>query len=164
LGGGEPFIPQIQAFVNRGSPISVYQYWQLNKRKVAAQQAYLEMWNSKRSASGHPVDVILLPTMAHPAVPHGRNTPWTGYTKLFNFLDYPALSFPAGKVDKNIDSPLDQDYVARNDADAWNQISYDLQTMHSHHIGIQIVGRRLEEEVVLGAAQQVERLISIPTI
>ena len=99
--------------------------------------------------------------MAHPAVPHGRNTPWTGYTKLFNFLDYPALSFPAGKVDKKIDIELEQGYVPRNAADAWNQDLYDLQTMDGHHIGIQIVGRKFEEEKVLGAAQQIERLIRV---
>ncbi|KAL1647192.1 hypothetical protein SLS61_007510 [Didymella pomorum] len=162
LQGGEPFVPQIQKFIDRGPAISVYQYWQVNKRKVAAQHAYLEMWNNMRSASGRPVDILLVPTMAHPAVPHGRVTPWTGYTKLFNLLDYPALSFPAGKVDKTIDIKLEPDYIARNDADAWCQDLYDLETMHGHHIGIQIVGRKFEEEKVLGAAQQIDRLISVP--
>lgn len=164
LQGGEPFVPQIQAFVNRGPAISVYQYWQVNKRKVAAQQAYLEMWNNVRSESGRPIDILLVPTMAHPAGPHGRVAPWTGYTKLFNFLDYPALSFPAGKVDNAIDVELDPGYVARNDADAWCQGLYDLQTMHGHHIGIQIVGRKFEEEKVLGAAQQIERVLPAPAM
>jgi amidase len=75
LQGGEPFVPQIQKFIDRGPAISVYQYWQVNKREVAAQHAYLEMWNNMRSASGCPVDILLVPTMAHPAVPHGRVTP-----------------------------------------------------------------------------------------
>lgn len=158
LQGGEPFAEQTQAFVNRGPAISVYQYWQINKRKIAAQQAYLEMWNSARSASGCPVDILLVPTMAHPAVPHGLLTPWTGYTKLFNILDYPALSFPAGRVDKRIDVDLQPGYVARNDADAWNQRLYDLESMDGLHIGLQVVGRKFEEEKVLGAAQQIERL------
>jgi amidase len=154
-------LPQIKAFVNRRTAISVYQYWQVNKRKVAAQQAYLEMWNNTRSASGSSVDILLVPTMVHPAVPHCRNTPWTGYTKLFNFLDYPALSFPAGKVDKETGAKLEQKYVARNGADDWNKESYNLETMHGHHIGIQIVGRKFDEEKVLGAAQEVKRAISV---
>jgi amidase len=31
--------------------------------------------------------------------------------------------------------------------------------MHDHHIGLQLVGRKFEEEKVLGAARQVEHLI-----
>lgn len=156
--GGEPFVPHVQAFADRGPPISVYQYWQLNKRKVAAQQAYHNQWNSMRSASGRPVDVLLIPTMPHTAVPH-RCCRWVGYTKVFNFLDYTALSFPAGKVDKDIDIAQDESYVPRNDLDAWNQKQYDLESMHGHHIGLQLVGRKFEEEKVLGAAQQVEQLL-----
>jgi amidase len=151
-------VPHVQAFVDRGSPISVYQYWQLNKNKVAAQQEYHDRWDSVRSASGRPVDVLLVPTMPHTAVPH-RCCRWVGYTKVFNFLDYPALSFPAGRVDRAIDGELDEAYVPRNDHDAWNQKQYDLETMHDHHIGLQLVGRKFEEEKVLGAARQVEHLI-----
>ncbi|KAH0290043.1 amidase [Aureobasidium namibiae CBS 147.97] len=156
--GGEPFVPHVQAFVDRGPPISVYRYWQLNKRKVAAQQAYHDQWNSTRSASGRPVDVLLIPTMPHTAVAH-RCCRWVGYTKVFNFLDYTALSFPAGKVDKGIDIAQDESYVPRNDLDAWNQKQYDLESMHGHHISLQLVGRKFEEEKVLGAAQQVEQLL-----
>jgi amidase len=107
------------------------------------------------------VDLLLIPTMPHTAVPH-RCCRWVGYTKVFNFLDYPALSFPAGRVDKEIDAELDAAYIPRNDHDAWNQKLYDLETMHGHHIGLQLVGRKFEEEKVLAAAQQVERLIRGP--
>jgi amidase len=159
--GGEPFVPHVQAFVDRGLPISVYQYWQLNKRKVVAQQAYHDQWNRIRSPSGRPVVLLLIPTMPHTAVSH-RCCRWVGYTKVSNFLDYPALSFPAGRVDKTIDAELDKAYVPRNGHDDWNQKQYDLETMHGHHIGLQLVGRRFEEEEVLGAARQVERLIRGP--
>jgi len=96
--------------------------------------------------------------MPHTAVPH-RCCRWVGYTKVFNFLDYTALSFPAGKVDKNIDTKQGESDVPRNDLDAWNQKQYDLETMHGHNIGLQLVGRKFEEEKVLGAAQQVEQLL-----
>ena len=130
--GGEPFLPHVQALVDSATPISVYEYWQLNKKKVAAQQAYHNMWNSMRSSSGKPVDVLLVPTMPHTALPH-RGCRWVGYTKLFNVLDYTALSFPAGKASKELDG---------------------------HHVGLQIVGRRFEEEKVLGAAKQFESILS----
>lgn len=156
--GGEPFIPQIQAFVNRGKPIPVYEYWQINKRKVAAQQAYHDMWDGTLSPSGRPVDVLLVPTMPHTAVPHG-SCRWTGYTKLFNFLDYTALTFPAGRACKALDEQYSTDYDPRNDIDAWNWGLYNPLTMEGHSVGLQIVGRRFEEEKVLGAAQQIQRLL-----
>ncbi|KAJ5596376.1 amidase signature domain-containing protein [Penicillium hetheringtonii] len=149
--GGEPVIPQVQAFIDRGKPISVYEYWQLNKRKVASQQAYHDMWTSIRSPSGKPVDVLLVPTMPHTAVPH-KSCRWTGYTKLFNLLDYTALTFPAGKASKDLDNPFFP-------GNAWNWALYDPSLMEGHHVGLQIVGRRFEEEKVLGAAQQIQQLL-----
>ncbi|EWG54411.1 hypothetical protein FVEG_17313 [Fusarium verticillioides 7600] len=145
--GGEPFIPQIQAFVNRGEPISVFEYWQLNKRKIAIQEAYHDMWDNKRSPTSRPVDVLLVPTMPHTAVPHG-SCRWTGYTKIFNLLDYTALTFPAGKAPRGENDGSFWEHVPRNEVDAWNQRLYDPVTMGGRHVGLQIVGRRFEEEKV----------------
>ncbi|KAL7911410.1 amidase [Trichoderma velutinum] len=156
--GGEPFIPHVQALINRAPSISVYDYWQLNKRKLAAQQAYHKMWSAVRSPSGRPVDILLVPTMPHTTVPH-RSCRWVGYTKVFNFIDYVALSFPAGKACKDLDGGTPLKYAPRNPLDAWNWEQYDIDKMDGHHIGLQIVGRRLEEEKVLGAAQQIQHLI-----
>ncbi len=155
--GGEPFIPHVEALINRGQPISVYEYWQLNRRKIAAQQAYNDKWNLVRGPSGRAVDVVLMPTMPHPAVPH-RTCKWVGYTKVWNFLDYPALSFPAGKVDRELDvTPAG--YEPRNDYDAWNWNIYNAESMHGHPVGLQIVGRRFEEEKVLGVAAVIEKVM-----
>lgn len=148
----------MQALIDRAPPISVYEYWQINKRKIAAQQAYHTMWDNMRSASGRPVDVLLVPTMPHTALPH-RGCRWVGYTKLFNVLDYTALSFPAGKASKDLDGNLPTDYAPRNAHDAWNWEKYDREAMDGHYVGLQIVGRKFEEEKVLGAAKQFERLL-----
>lgn len=152
-------MPQIQAFVNRGQPISVYEYWQVNKRKVAEQRAYHDMWEGARSPSGRPVDVLLVPTMPHTAVPHGGSCRWTGYTKLWNFLDYSALVFPAGRASKDLDTVAPPEGPPRNDHDAYNRQLYDPVAMDGHTVGLQIVGRRFDEEKVLGAARQFERLL-----
>ncbi|KAJ8111798.1 hypothetical protein OPT61_g5692 [Boeremia exigua] len=102
--GGEPFIPHVEALVNRGQPISVYSYWKLNKAKIAAQKRFLELWMSTRSPkSGAEIDILLTPVMPHSAVPH-RKCRWVGYTKIFNFVDYPAVVIPAGQVSKELDS------------------------------------------------------------
>lgn len=146
----------MESLVNRGSPISVYEYWQLNKRKVAFQQAYNKKWNTTRGPSGRVPDVLLLPTMPHAAVPH-RTCRWLGYTKIWNLLDYTALSCPVGKVLEDLDPLSAEDYTPRNDHDAWNWRLYDLNTMAGHPIGIQIVGRRFDEERVLGVARVIEK-------
>ncbi|KAH7325544.1 amidase [Stachybotrys elegans] len=156
--GGEPFMPHVQSLVERGPAISVYEYWQLNKRKKAVQAAYHNMWNAMRSSSGRPVDVLLVPTAPHTAIPH-RTLRYPGYTKLFNFLDYTALSFPAGKASKALDPPSPVEYEPRNSMDAWNWGLYDIEKMDGYSVGLQIVGRRMEEEKVLGVAQQVQKML-----
>ena len=148
--GGEPFLPHIQALVDRAKPISVYDYWQLNKLKIATQQAYNKMWNNTRAPSGRPVDVLLVPTMPHTAVPH-RTVRWPGYTKIWNLLDYTALSFPAGKASKSLDGELPS-YEPRNPLDEWNWQQYNIEKMDGLSVGLQRIGRRLEEEKVLGVA------------
>jgi amidase len=157
---GEPFLPHVKSLVDRASTISVYEYWQLNRRKIAAQRAYNDMWNrsARSTLSGRPVDVLLVPTMPHTAVPH-RTIGWVGYTKLFNFLDYTALSFPAGAVSKEVDGSLPAGYEPRNPLDEWNWGLYDVEKMDGHTVGLQIVGRRLEEEKILGVAHQIQRLL-----
>ncbi|KAK3081151.1 hypothetical protein LTS18_009735 [Coniosporium uncinatum] len=157
--GGEPFIPHVEALINRGKAISVYEYWQLNKRKIAAQQAYNKKWNATGgSQSGRVADVILMPTMPHVAVPHGRCR-WVGYTKVWNLLDYTALSFPAGIVNGHLDTKPDEPYEPRNDLDEWNWSLYNPKTMHAHPVGLQLVARRFEEEKVLGIATVIKKLL-----
>lgn len=161
--GGEPFIPHVEALVNKGQPISVYNYWQLNKEKLKLQKRYLDLWNSTMSeTSGKPVDILLTPVIPHSAVPHGKCR-WVGYTKVFNFVDYPAVVLPAGQVSKAADAEAAQamgEYVPRNPLDEWNWSTFDLEAMDGMPIGIQVVARRLQEEKVLGAAYAIDKLVN----
>lgn len=43
--------------------------------------------------------------------------------------------------------------------DEWLWGLYDPERMHGHSIGLQIIGRRLEEEKVLAAARVVEDVL-----
>ena len=160
---GEPFVPHVQNLVSRSPAISVWDYWQLNRRKRAAQKAYLEKWHNTRCPeTGREVDILLTPVMPHPAVPH-RHCRWVGYTKFCNLLDYTALVMPGGKVDKAVDAAKDDssivDYKPRNEQDEWNWKLYEPEAMHGLPVGIQIVGQHLEEEKVLGAAKVVEEVL-----
>ncbi|KNG85818.1 acetamidase [Aspergillus nomiae NRRL 13137] len=153
---GEPFVPHVEALVNRSQAISVYEYWQLNKQKVALQKKYLDKWNAIRSPSGKPVDILLAPTTPHPAVPH-RRLRWVGYTKIWNLLDYPAVTFPVDEVRVAVDS-VQKTYHPRNELDAWNWDLYDVKAMEGHPINVQVIGKKLNEEKVLGAATVIERI------
>ncbi|PVI01576.1 amidase signature enzyme [Periconia macrospinosa] len=160
---GEPFIPHVEALINRGQPISVYQYWQLNKRKVALQKRFLDLWSSTQSpqSKGKSIDILLAPVMPHPAVPH-RTCRWVGYTKVFNVVDYPSVVLPAGQVDKALDGEAAKEmasYAPRNALDKWNWENFDLERMDGMPIGVQVVVRRLEEEKALGAATAVEKVL-----
>lgn len=162
MAGGEPFIPHVKKLVNRGPPVSVYEYWQLNRRKWALQQAYLRKWDAVRAPDGRPVDAVLLPPMPHAAVPHG-GCRWVGYTKVWNVLDYTALVIPAGEVvERDLDAPWD-DSTPRGEVDRW---SLDLWKHNKEDmarlklpVGLQIVGRKLEEEKVLGIGKVVDDIL-----
>ena len=140
----------------------MYEYWDLNKQKRAAQRAYLKKWQSIRSPTNREVDVLLMPVMPHAAVKH-RHCKWVGYTKVWNLLDYTALVIPGSVIDKTIDPPKDapdvMSYEPRNELDKWNWELYDTDLMHNLPVGLQIVGRRLEEEKVLGAGKVIERIL-----
>lgn len=158
--GGEPFIPHVEALVNRAPAISVYEYWALNRRKRAVQKRYLEKWRAiKDLNTGREVDVLLMPVMPHPSVPH-RSCKWVGYTKVWNLLDYTALVIPGGKVDKNVEVGRNSEevtgYQTRNETDQRNWQLYDPATMDDLPIGLQIVGQNQEEEKVLGAGKVIE--------
>jgi len=159
--GGEPAIPHIEALLARAkaAPVmSIYDYWQLNRQKVAAQQAQHKKWTDFRSPSGRAVDVLISPTMPHAAVPH-RTCKWVGYTKVWNVLDYTAMVIPYGHVSRELDPHVAPEYVPRNEVDEWNWNLYDIDVMHGHPLSVQIVGKRLEEEKVLGAAKVIEQLL-----
>ncbi|PGH30779.1 hypothetical protein GX50_06453 [[Emmonsia] crescens] len=159
MAAGEPFLPHVENLVNKGHPISVYEYWQLNKRKFVAQKRYLDKWTGIRGPSSNRiVDILLAPTMPHVSVPH-RCCRWVGYTKVWNFLDYSALTFPVGEVCKEKDKLPPTPYEPRNALDEWNWGLYDVDTMAGHPVNLQIVGRKLEEEKVLGAAVVIEKVI-----
>ncbi|KAK5116825.1 hypothetical protein LTR85_009085 [Meristemomyces frigidus] len=164
--GGEPYIPHVEALVNRGPAISVYEYWQLHQVKRAVQKTYLDKWQRLRSqTTGREADILLTPTMPHSAVPH-RSCKWVGYTKVWNLLDYTTCVLPVGTVDQAVDTaksePSVAEYVPRNELDKWNWALYDPEALHGMPLSVQLVGQRLEEEKVLGAAEVVAQILSKP--
>jgi len=69
------------------------------------------------------------------------------------------MVIPYGHVSKELDIAVALEYVPRNEVDEWNWSLYDLDIMDGHPLSIQIIGRRLEEEKVLGAARVIEEAL-----
>ncbi|KAH6867579.1 amidase signature domain-containing protein [Thelonectria olida] len=162
LKAGEPLIPHVEKLINRGKPISVYEYWQLNRRKWDLQQAYLEKWNSIRSPiSGRKADIVLMPPVPHTSVPH-RTFRWVGYTKVWNLLDYTALVIPGGVVENDdLEAPWEFDPRCPVDEDIkslWEDHKAEMASLKLP-VGLQLIGRKLEEEKVLGAAKIVDNVV-----
>ncbi|KZT54543.1 amidase signature enzyme [Calocera cornea HHB12733] len=102
------------------------------------------------------LDFLLTVPNATPAVPHNalRDTfASCGYTFLFNYVDYPAGVLPVTRVDAALDQLTEKPENAVEQG-AWKW--YDGTKMAGLPVGVQVVGRRLEEEQTLRAMEIVE--------
>ncbi|KXJ86905.1 amidase [Microdochium bolleyi] len=133
---------------------SAYENWQLVAKREAYRTQWFEWWNAVD------VDFLLVPPNATPAVPHEAMhdaVASCGYTFLFNLLDYTAGVIPVTHVDKALDKlPGSFDIRKLNGVAQGAYKHYDAEDMHGLPVGVQIVGRRLEEEKVLAIMKRVE--------
>ncbi|KAI0450539.1 amidase [Xylaria acuta] len=133
---------------------TAYENWQLVAKREAYRSKWFEWWNKVD------IDFILTHTNATPAVPHdGMNDAVSscGYTFLFNVLDYTTGCIPITHVDKDLDKlPPGFDIRKLNGVAQGAYKLYDARDMHGLPVGIQVVGRRLEEEKVLAIMKRVE--------
>ncbi|KAI5462139.1 amidase signature domain-containing protein [Mariannaea sp. PMI_226] len=135
-------------------PQAGYQIWQLNAKRELYKRKWFDWWDSAD------IDCLITPPNATPAVPHkGMHDAVSscGYTFLFNLLDYTAGVLPVTHVDKAKDQlPSDFQLSRLNGVAQGAYKLYDANAMHGLPVGVQVVGRRLEEEKVLAIMGQVE--------
>ncbi|KAI0646089.1 amidase signature enzyme [Trametes meyenii] len=127
---------------------------------IAKREAYREVWFEKLKNDA--IDFVLTAPNALPATPHGgmkNGFKGCGYTFLWNMLDYSAGILPVTHVDKELDA-LDKDsFIPRNAVERGMYEMYDAAKMHGLPVGVQVVGRRLEEEKVLEGMKIIESLL-----
>ncbi|KAI1022969.1 hypothetical protein LB503_000448 [Fusarium chuoi] len=135
-------------------PQSGYEIWQLNAKRELYKRTWFEWWEH----SG--IDCLITPPNATPAVPHrGMHDACSscGYTFMFNLLDYTAGVLPVTHVDKMRDQlPGDFSLDSLNGIAQGAYKLYDANAMHGLPVGVQVVGRRLEEEKVLAIMKRIE--------
>lgn len=149
------------ALIRTLGPKSAAHQWKL----VARREAFRSTWHAWWDAESQQYDFILCPVNATPALPHRAMKDAVsscGYTFLWNLLDYSAGVLPVSHVDPKKDA-LAAPYktvlkqLGANHAlsrGAWKH--YDASKMAGLPTAVQVVGRRWEEEKVLGYMAAVE--------
>jgi hypothetical protein len=74
-------------------------------------------------------------------------------------VDYTAAVLPVITVDKEKDALGEEFQVNKNAIAKGVYEDYDAVKMHGLPVGVQVVGRRLEEEKVLWAVELLDRLL-----
>ncbi|OZJ06556.1 hypothetical protein BZG36_00540 [Bifiguratus adelaidae] len=142
---------------------SVYNLWKATAARDRYRQQFLTTWDSYASAAtGQEMDGIICPVNPLPAIPHGGLAKtYTGliYTFLYNILDYSVGVLPVTKVDRHLDDIPNRKTLEKTQ---WNRMEknlfsvYNVDDMHGLPIGVQVVGRRLQEEKVIAMMQVVK--------
>ncbi|KAG6337079.1 hypothetical protein ID866_2032 [Astraeus odoratus] len=160
--GGEKEVSQTKWMLDhaRGrQPYTPREIFRLNAEREAFRARALEHWNAtkNRTATHRPVDAILCPVAPTLAPPHGT-TSWWGYTSHWNLLDLPAVVFPVRQYSASEQDSFNpgpprntvEEFIARQ----WKPETYD-----NAPIGLQLVGRRLNEERLLAILGAIEKAV-----
>ncbi|KAI1762701.1 amidase signature domain-containing protein [Hypoxylon sp. FL1150] len=148
---GEPLISDLEETLALRPPIGLLEYQDLTLQGLEYEAKYSDYWNSTADEDGQIVDAVIMPVAPHAAVIPGKYY-HTAYTEVLNLLNYSVVVIPITKADKNIDT-FDHSYTPLNDIDEKNWKAYDPEIYHGGPVGLQIVGRKFEEEKVLAIAK-----------
>ncbi|KAF7324107.1 Amidase domain-containing protein [Mycena kentingensis (nom. inval.)] len=158
----DPFAASLLAAMH---PKTVLEERALVVRRDALRAEWHDRWTEEN------LDFVLTVPHALPALENGTGERASllsaGYTFLFNMLDYTAGVLPVTTVDKRVDA-LPRDFYTSPTSryrgmsgaakGAWSV--YDARKMHGLPLGVQIAGRRMEEEKVLEGMKVVEAALS----
>ena len=153
---GEPLRPLSEWILNECAQNEKLVAETLQGRKAARdefQEAYCDHWN----ASG--VDAVIAPVTPSVAPPLNTTRSW-GYTSIWNLLDYPAISFPASDMVQGWEVDLaSENYVPRTPTEKDIYANYDPDVAQRMPVGLQIVGKRLQEGRLLEDMALIEQIL-----
>jgi amidase len=152
-------------------PLTLLESWSLACERLAFQAAVLERWKetSKAGSSSEVMDVYITPVNPAVAPKHGHyaKARYIAYTGTVNVLDFSACTVPVGfvngqhKADKGGDLDAEGNEIpgVTGELDAHIRSIYDPEVYKGLPVTMQVVGRRLEEEKVLGVTTVLEKLL-----
>ncbi|KZT68822.1 amidase [Daedalea quercina L-15889] len=152
----EPFA---RAIVGERRHLNAYELWQQHKQKRDLRQSHLDHWEATvaRTGTGRPVDAIISPVAPYTACPHGCNSD-AFYTTLTNTLDYTTCAFPVTYADAELDKAEPPHRFYNHEDEAVYKL-YDPQLFHGLPVGLQLIGRTLEEEGVIAMTEVVDKAL-----
>lgn len=119
---------------------------------------YERAWNetAQTTQSGRAMDAILLPNTG--VVGWKRGGPvYNGFTPVGNVLHFPSVSMPLGTAEA-VPATERDDFLTSIDEEV--HAAYDPAAAQGMPIGVQVMGRRFQEEKVLAMAQVVEATVA----
>ncbi|PYH97800.1 amidase signature enzyme [Aspergillus ellipticus CBS 707.79] len=164
---GEPLIEGMVVGTDKDE-LTLLEREELEKTKQTYASTFLSHWQTKN------IDALLMPVT--PWVGYRPKTwvqshQWLGYTALWNFLDYAAVTVPVTTVDGVVDRPVEGGEWdlygrtemgapggVRNRADGFNWGQYDVDLVEGMPVTVQIVGGRFGEEKAVAVAKVLDAL------
>lgn len=119
-----------------------------------------ERWESMKGSDGRVMDAVISPVTPHAGAEHDRFGKHVGYTGVWNILDFPGVTLPILKADRQLDSKDSNRRTHFHNPDdelLWQR--YNADRVHGLPTSVQLVGRRLEEEKLLALAKVVSDLL-----
>jgi Asp-tRNA(Asn)/Glu-tRNA(Gln) amidotransferase A subunit family amidase len=174
-GSGEPLLPLTEWMIKQNPGVKSLnrgelEYWLEEREEYRLE--YAEHWNKTgvwKDDMGSwmdTVDALICPVAPGVATRHGTAKYWT-YSAIWNLLDYPALAFPSGSVDKSIDVVTNRtEFMSDLDAENWSLCKQttgkrrdkglilffntdDPDVFDGMPTGLQIIGRKFDDERII---------------
>ncbi|KAI1046745.1 hypothetical protein LB505_006769, partial [Fusarium chuoi] len=154
---GEPLIPDLEDGLNLKTPTELLKHQDLTIQGLEYERQYSDYWNSTADSDGQIVDAVLMPVAPHAAVIPGKFY-HGAYTDAMNLTNYTAVVIPTIRADKTVDV-FDEGYAPLGEIDRKNWQAYDADLYDGAPVGVQIVGRKFEEEKCLAIARIVHAVV-----
>lgn len=157
---GEPLLKLTKWSMNFGDGSKVYtvaENRQLNVIRDQLKQEYTDWLNKNQ------VDLLISPAYSNVAPRPEEIYNWS-YTSLFNIIDLPTLTIQTGlfqdpAVDKWDESHAS--YAFRSDLEKLELDNYDPEKFVGAPIGVQLSGRRYEDEEVVAAGKTIVDILGV---
>lgn len=140
--------------------ITTTEAWSINQTRDQLRQNMLKQWmsTSSETSTGRPIDALIAPAMYGPAPKHDGVLYW-GSTVVFNALDMPSTVIPVAKADPTLDT-IDHDFKPVNQMDQAVHEAWTPSDFAGLPCGVQVVGRRFQEEALLALTEIVDRALA----
>ncbi|KXS10318.1 amidase [Gonapodya prolifera JEL478] len=160
----EPLVPTVELIVKGGGEVTVWENWQLNLTADRLAKHFLEAWKSTVCpVTGRGISGLIMPVGGVSPLPHrAYEGLWDEliYMGLCNLLQLSAASVPCTTV-KREDvypagfEPKEQGYAR----DLYDKYTAGFDEIVGAPVGVQVVGRKLDEENVCRLVKVVDSVI-----